>query len=742
MADTTTAPDFRWAAFYYPEILAALVQLKRTTWPEHTEEDPHDPVIQLYRAFAVVAHTQATRLDHAAREVYLPTARLRSSMIALASLVDYQLATAAPAETDLVADVSGSLGSLRTLIRAHSTFSTDGSGDSPGVRFEYEADANVEAGPTGAWEVWQYEEATTTFTKISAWPHTPLGGTSDDNDAIYWGMAPGVGSPLMFNRLELGVDTALPQPWHRWEYYDPDRDGEPDLVVDNGGTITLDVDSVIGTDTDAANGGEATGLEVTVTCLRTGQVETLLADWTGSVNQITTTGLLGQTSVSTNPADYLVATDWPALPKLVDPTASFTVLDAQVVEWDLPQDTDRNWTPNAPVFAMSTTYWVRARLARNGTLTWLGDLVEPVEASKTTYSVAVEVSQGRRVTDKVGSTTGVADESFNLQREPFLELVKVEVDGTEWDRVDNFLSSAAYDRDFTLLEQPDGSWLIAFGDGTNGRIPTAASAVIATYRVGGDDSGNVGADTIVRDRTGNGKIRNLRNPRAATGWVTQEGTTDESLDDLRVQIPASLRARERAVTPEDHEFLAAEFTTVDGSQVAIRALAVEEGNGPKTVQLVCVGPGGIAPVAPDLAELGIYFNGEDQGLQRVGGVAMANTSVDPEAFTPNSVNVTVTLDILEDYSDGAQAKAEASLASILHPIATRQVKDADGLWVDSGVYLWEWGGDVDLSVLLGALYTSVSGIVGINMTTPAASVTLGATELPVAGTIAVTVNVI
>ncbi len=198
------------------------------------------------------------------------------------------------------------------------------------------------------------------------------------------------------------------------------------------------------------------------------------------------------------------------------------------------------------------------------------------------------------------------------------------------------------------------------------------------------------------------------------------------------------------MTLEDHEDLAVDYRReADGGTVAIRALAVEERSGPKTVGVVLVGPGNEAPSSADLAEVAAYFNGTTRGIQRVGGVGMANTVVTASGFTGTPIDVTVTVSILEDYASGAKAKIEAALAAILQPTATRQVRGEDGAWTDSGIALWSWAGEADPSVLLGAIYTAVSGVVGIAMTTPAAAVPFGTPGgLPVPGVILVTVAVI
>lgn len=733
MADV---PDFRWVAFYYPEILAALIQLKRRSWPEHTEEDPADPVIQLYRAFAALGHLQSVRLDHAAREVFLPTARLRSSVIALARLVDYELAPAVPAETWLLATVSGSLSVATTLVRAHSVFATVGDADSPAVLWEYDTDEDLVGGPTGVFRV--LEDNGGTITDVtSGLPLFLFATRAFKNDALYIG-----GDPVLaFNKVDLTISTAPGNSWFRWEYRD-DRSGQPDAVTDNGGTITLEVDSVIGADAASPNGGEATGLQVVVTCLRTGVSETLEVDGSGAANEITTTGTLGQTTVSTSAADYLIETEWVELPGLEDGTddgATGSLSQSGTLSFTLPFATDRRWLPSDPEGSGTSGYWIRARMCRAGDMD-APTLDAVAETRKTTWALTWDVRQGRRVEEKIGTTDGTASQVFELRQGPFLSLVELTIDGDPWQRVDNFLASSSYDRHFTLQEDLEGNWRVTLGDGATGKIPASAVAVVAVYRIGGGESGNVGPGTITRDRSGNSKIKAIENPQAATGWEVQEGMTAASLDALRVEIPASLRTRERAVTPADCEAMALEFLTADGSVVTTRALAVEEGNGPKTVALVCVGPGGAAPTVADMAELDAFFNGVEVGLQRIGGVLLANQELTSEAFVPVAVDVTATIKVLADYEAGAEERILASLGAILLPTATRQIQDVSGLWVDSGEWLWTWEGEIDPSVLMAAIYTATPGIVGITMAAPAAPITLGPRELPVPGVFTITVT--
>lgn len=711
-------PDFQWSRFYYPEILDALLRLKGRIWPEHTEDSEADPVVQLYRSFALISHLQACRLDHVAREQYLATAHLRSSFVARGREMDYRLAVAVPAETELVADLSRALSAPTEVVKGYSLSSTRGDADVPVVVFERPEEAGLQATATGVWTVVQDDGGVVT---LPALPAALWAGVPAVDDAVYFRHP-----ELMWDRLDLEVSVAAVATTIRWEYRD-DRRGTPDVAFPWGAFVRAQVSSLVGS-------SPADGLQVTIRCLLTGVSETCTVVW-GGWNRVDTIGTLGQAVVSSNPADYEVTAEWCELPDLVDGTAGLT--QNGTVTWSLPQDTDHDWTPGT--IGTSAGYLVRARVVAIGGGPTSPTLAAVAEARKTTWSVLWPVTQGRRVTDRLGVTTADAGQAFEVPRAGLLELVSLTVNGEEWSRVTTLLASAGYDRHFTFDEDPDGSWWVRFGDGANGKIPQAGVVVEALYRIGGDVDGNVGAGTIVVDRAGNSALRNVRNPRAAAGWVAQEGLTDESLDALRVTMPASLRTLGRAVTPPDCETIAVAFRTTDGSQVAARALAIEEGSGAKTVDVICVGPGGAAPTATDLAELDAHFNGALIGLQQVGGVAMANTRCVLKPYVARLVDVTATLYVLSAYAPDAQAQAQAAIEAILQPLAFRVARASDGTWVQTTEYLWTWGGQVAPTVLQAAIALAVSGLVNLVLTLPAAPVLLGATELPRPGVVTVTV---
>lgn len=710
--------DVRWSAIYYPEVLAALQQLKRAEFPEHTETDPADPVQALLRLLAGRSHLDAVRLDHAVRELLLPHAQLRSSLAALAALVGYELDPVAPAEVEVLADLTGPLASPTTIVAAGTLVATQ-----TGTEVYEGPEEAVVAGATGAWLLAQDDGGT--VTAVTAPTGTLWGGTATAGDALYFGHA-----ELQFSGLGLtlaGAHTAVTGA--RWEYYDDLRSGQPDAVTDLGSTIRLGVASVVGAT-------RADGLEVEVTCVTTGATETCTVSWVGGANVVVTSGLLGQSSTSTSVADYVVATSWPELPDLDDGTSGLQ--SAGDVTWSLPQTTDRRWALSE--VGGVEAHWVRVRVvsvtsgAEPG-VTALADAADGV------WSVLWSAVQGRTVTEVVGATDGSASQAFTLSAGPFLSLDAVAVGTATWTRVSSFLEAGSSDDVYTLREAPDGSYRPTFGDGVRGAIPPSLQSVSVTLRVGGASSGNVDALSIVRDRTGNGRIGNIRNPRAAAGWAPAEGSTPASLEALRLAIPAAVRARDVVVTPADAEAEARTYRTAAGAQVAERAFALEAGAGPGSLALVCVGSGGAAPTAAQLAELDTHLNGVRAGLQRVGGLVIAGLEVESSAYTPKAVAVTCTVQVLSAYASGAQARIEAALKRVLSPTARRQIL-VDGAWVESTGYQWGLGDDVARAVLLAAIVTATSGVANVTLATPAADVVLAARELPVAGAIAVTVEVI
>jgi predicted phage baseplate assembly protein len=121
-----------------------------------------------------------------------------------------------------------------------------------------------------------------------------------------------------------------------------------------------------------------------------------------------------------------------------------------------------------------------------------------------------------------------------------------------WEEVDNFYDSAAEDRHY-VLNRTTGE--ITFGDRQKGAIPLAGvnNVVVSFYQHGGGARGNVGTGAISDLQTGLAGVDSVANL-----WPAEGGQDEESVDDTKARAPQELKARDRAVTAQDFEFLALE----------------------------------------------------------------------------------------------------------------------------------------------------------------------------------------
>jgi predicted phage baseplate assembly protein len=118
-----------------------------------------------------------------------------------------------------------------------------------------------------------------------------------------------------------------------------------------------------------------------------------------------------------------------------------------------------------------------------------------------------------------------------------------------WEEVEDFFNSDADDRHYTL-QRSTGE--VRFGNGERGAIPVAGinNIVVRYYRYGGGSRGNVGAETATDLQTAVVGVDKVTNFYPAEG-----GADEESIEDTKTRAPKEIKARDRAVTNEDFEFI-------------------------------------------------------------------------------------------------------------------------------------------------------------------------------------------
>jgi predicted phage baseplate assembly protein len=239
--------------------------------------------------------------------------------------------------------------------------------------------------------------------------------------------------------------------------------------------------------------------------------------------------------------------------------------------------------PKSNVFLVDGLYWIHARLASASY-----EMPPQISAIRTN---TISATQAITYTDEVlGGSTGVPNQTFQVTNTPVVVLdtpvqvtnsdgtkvtvksLRLEIDEGQgfmvWQEVDDFFSSGANDRVYTFDRN---TGVITTGTGEKGRIPVAnqanpgANVVGRSYRAGGSSQGNVGALTITQLETSVASIDTVTNFDPATG-----GTDEESIADAKLRATLALKSKDRAVTPEDFQYLA---TQAPGANVK-RAFAL------------------------------------------------------------------------------------------------------------------------------------------------------------------------
>ncbi len=502
------------------------------------------------------------------------------------------------------------------------------------------------------------------------------------------------------------------------EFFDSTlEDAKPDSVTNLGANLEMDLTTLLGA-TDRRN------TVVRVVLASSGSAETLVSQFVGGKNIIQTKGLLGQSVVTVDEQNYIVGTYWNEVSSMTDATASLTA--SGKLSYGIPQNQSQNWAKTT--INGITGWFLRLRVVKVTNPT--NPEVDRVRIDTGKQFLMVTVVQGQTVADEpLGSSNGAADQKFTLTHRPLIEgtlIIEVnEGSGFQpWNAKDNFLSSTSASKDYTTEIKADDTAEITFGDGLRGKIPApGVDNVRAIYRVGADLDGNVGARTITVNKAGISFVNRIFNPRQAAGWATKEGSTPEDLARLKVEGPATLRTRNRAITTDDMEFLATQFTSSLGSKFVSRALAIEETFGVKTIELVVVGKSGALLTEAQREELEDYYNGNK--ALGINPALLANHEISVVNYTPNLIDVVAVV------TGGNVEQIKNAIAALLNPDAT---------FNDGVTKRWAFGQEIPFTVIIAEIFeVDPINIKKVVLTSPAADIVLGTRELPLADNISITV---
>ncbi|MDO9498782.1 hypothetical protein, partial [Falsiroseomonas sp.] len=140
----------------------------------------------------------------------------------------------------------------------------------------------------------------------------------------------------------------------------------------------------------------------------------------------------------------------------------------------------------------------------------------------------------------------------------------VRVDGVAWRELPSLHEAGPEDEAYQVRIDEDGTTRVVFGDGVHGRRPsTGALNITATYRAGIGPEGEAADRTITQLRTRPLGIRAVVNPSAAAG-----SAAPQSLRDVRIRAPRSVRTLGRIVSLTDHADFALTYAGIGKAAVA------------------------------------------------------------------------------------------------------------------------------------------------------------------------------
>lgn len=545
-------------------------------------------------------------------------------------------------------------------------------------------------------------------------------------DALYIGH-----EHALWNRISLVINTIAVGVTGTWEYFDNQRSRfNPKTVTDNlDGTLTFDISSLVGL-------VDVTGVSVVVEYTPTNTKEIKQSVFASSENRITTATYLGQVAPSVDPTDYLITADWIPLDNLVDSTISTASFEVNAdVDYDLPQTRERSWLITD--INLQDAHWARFRIVSVAAPT--SPILDTVDIDQNEQFLVVVGTQGETIGPKViGSSDGTQSQGFELPDNPLIDGTEtIEVDegggGTfvEWTRQANFLSSLAASRHYVRESNAEGVATIRFGDGTAGKIPpVGVDNIRATSRIGADEDGNVGANTVVVNSDGTPQISEVTNPRAAKNWKQKDGGTEADIERLKRDAPAALRTRETGSNEDDVERLAIKiFVDRNGARPVARAFAEPEGFGPKTVKLLVVGAGGTTLSGAEKADLEEFYNGDRTARPPVKGKISLNNQVTAVNFEPRPIVIVATV----TWPNGNAESIRSALLALLTPLSLEE---------DGTTFTWDFAGTVGISRVYSEIHAVDPTIIRVPTLTlngVAASVALITNQLPTS--IAASINV-
>lgn len=175
--------------------------------------------------------------------------------------------------------------------------------------------------------------------------------------------------------------------------------------------------------------------------------------------------------------------------------------------------------------------------------------------------------EGRTRTLSAGGT-GAVGQTLQLGTLPVIfDSIRVYVDGVLWDQVDYFTDSQPR-REYRIEYDSNYVAYVIFGNNRTGLIPSIGSSIEVIYRTGGGPIGNIVSGSVNSQTVITVPGLQYPVPVAFRNYTKGEfGFSGDTIDDIRLKLPAWLRAQNRAVTGLDYKILTDQFATPYQGQI-------------------------------------------------------------------------------------------------------------------------------------------------------------------------------
>ncbi|WP_394829211.1 hypothetical protein [Pendulispora albinea] len=198
-------------------------------------------------------------------------------------------------------------------------------------------------------------------------------------------------------------------------------------------------------------------------------------------------------------------------------------------------------------------------------------------ATLTLFANVVPATHGETVAGEVLGSGGPAPNlAFALKRPPLTYVASTGVSGARsslevrvndvlWHEEPALFGLGPRQASYIVRIGDGGQAAVVFGDGISGaRPPTGVENIVATYRTGLGEEGNVRANALSLLLARPIGIRSVINPLPATG-----GVPPASLEQARTATPRNLRASGRVVSVQDAEDFARAFVGVGNARAVL-----------------------------------------------------------------------------------------------------------------------------------------------------------------------------